>query len=1478
MVDLNPLHWISKANHAFGNTMASGLEFLGITDPAVDPDGVREIAKHWRALAKGLEDAAQAAETAMSDVTWEGKTAKAFSKRARTMRTHATDMAHSLRDGATALDKFADEAHELISQIGVMLAEIAEFEIAGLALSILTAGLSEVASTLVAGERALKVIALVARIEEEGGALGTTVRTVMEAVRNVERALKALKDIKTVAKVGKLAGEGMKFTAFTTALEDPGAFKDPGKLAKLLSEGAIAGVGLGFLGKALGKGLKALKPGEIADLAKALKLNGSGLSRLKLRPSEWEKLPASIRGLFKECKLDPIDVATGDMLLPQTDVQLPGTLPLILERTHLSSYRWGGWFGSSWASTLDQRLQIDDEGITYTTPDGARLTYPLPPTGTETNNPVYPETGSRLALTWDTETDGALRITDPDTGLTHVFHTPQPTDDAQAVDLPLQTITDRNNQRITLHYNDHGAPTHITHTGGYHIALDHHPTQPRITALRLINPQHPHTPGTTLLTYAYNQHGHLTDVTNSSGLPLHFTYDTEGRITSWTDRNNTRYAYTYDERGRVIRTEGSGGYLSGTLTYNDTTHTTTVTNSLGHTTTYEHNNAYRLIRETNPLGHTTHQQWNNHHQLTTITDPLGHTTQYAYDDEGRTVAVIRPDGHEARAEYNALGFPTTVTGPDSGIWSQECDKRGNPIVVTDPTGAVTHFSYNRLGHLTEVIDPLRRTTHVRCDPRGIPVEIIGPTGAATNYERDGFGRTTAITDAHGNTTRLEWTVEGKPARRTVSDGSTESWKYDGEGNCTSHTDAMGAVSTFEYTDFGLTAARNSSDGIRYTFTHDTELRLTQVTNPLGSQWNYAYDSAGQLVSETDFDNRTLTYTHDAVGLLASQTNSLGETLSFERDALGQTVRKDAAGVVTTFAYDRNGHLTRATNPDSTLVLERGRFGELLSETVDGRTLSYTYDEVGRRTSRTTHTGATSTWSYDAAGNQTQLNTSGRVIDFEFDLLGQEVTRHFGDFATLAHTFDQVGRLTTQLVANVHGRSVQRRAYSYRADGSLTRIQDQASGNRHFELDAAGRVTKVDGEAWTEKYSYDETGNQATASWPTVHAGHEAQGPRAYTGTRITRAGNVRYEHDAQGRITLRQKTRLSRKADTWRYKWDAEDRLTAVTTPDGTRWRYQYDPLGRRTAKQRLAPDGTTVVEQTVFSWDGSTLCEQTATGPSLPHPITLTWDYRGLIPIAQTERITTAAPSSTEACPADASQEEIDSRFFAIVTDLVGAPAELIDERGEVAWQSRSTLWGVTTWPANSPTYTPLRFAGQYFDPETGLHYNHHRHYDPETARYFSPDPLGLNPAPNPVTYVDNPHSWADPLGLTPCEDVALGYRNEGTEAFARVKGFKHFLDLSPDVWRGPVLDAIKDGSIKLHVNMKGFSGGFEGMAKRGLGHEKGVAPHATEEEMGWIARSVAHGRRDWDSVKFYDRDGKRVDVPEPDWPNFGRVRDFID
>jgi uncharacterized protein RhaS with RHS repeats len=112
-----------------------------------------------------------------------------------------------------------------------------------------------------------------------------------------------------------------------------------------------------------------------------------------------------------------------------------------------------------------------------------------------------------------------------------------------------------------------------------------------------------------------------------------------------------------------------------------------------------------------------------------------------------------------------------------------------------------------------------------------------------------------------------------------------------------------------------------------------------------------------------------------------------------------------------------------------------------------------------------------------------------------------------------------------------------------------------------------------------------------------------------------------------------------------------------------------------------------------------------------LPNPGSLTRDHRGLHPLSQTERITAADAPGTKSTPAS------------IVTDLVGTPTELIDESGDIAWRTRSTLWGTTAWAADSTAYTPLRFPGQYFDPETGLHYNYFRHYAPGS------DPLGLAP-----------------------------------------------------------------------------------------------------------------------------------------------------
>ena len=200
--------------------------------------------------------------------------------------------------------------------------------------------------------------------------------------------------------------------------------------------------------------------------------------------------------------------------------------------------------------------------------------------------------------------------------------------------------------------------------------------------------------------------------------------------------------------------------------------------------------------------------------------------------------------------------------------------------------------------------------------------------------------------------------------------------------------------------------------------------------------------------------------------------------------------------------------------------------------------------------------------------------------------------------------------------------------------------------------------------------------------------------------------------------------------------------LTAVTTPDGSTWRYRYDPLGRRIAKQRFDPSGAPA-EETTFTWDGAVLAEESVSAPDLGRRRRLTWDYRPgtFTALTQSERVSAS----------DAPQQVIDERFYAIIADQVGMPAELIAEDGIVAGYQQHTLWGGTLWRPGGAA-TPLRFPGQYHDPETGLHYNQQRYYDPVTGSYLTPDPLGLAPAPNPHAYVPNPLTQTDPLGLMSC------------------------------------------------------------------------------------------------------------------------------
>ncbi|MFI8824377.1 RHS repeat-associated core domain-containing protein [Streptomyces sp. NPDC053431] len=1037
---------------------------------------------------------------------------------------------------------------------------------------------------------------------------------------------------------------------------------------------------------------------------------------------------------------DPIDVATGEMVMSAVDVTLPGALPVVLERHYVSGHPCGGWFGPTWAGTLDQRLEIDDAGVVYVTDGGMLLTYPVPTPGVATP----PTSGPRWPLYWDGKPDGAFRIVVPERNRTLHF-SPLP---VSGRELALTAITDRtgDGDRIDIAYDAQGAPTEITHSGGYRIAVDTDPQLLRITALRLLHGEE-REHSTTLISYAYDAAGNLAEILNSSGKALRYRYDADHRVTSWTDRNGATYGYVYDHRGRVLRGIGPDGILSGRMHYDTAARTSRYTDSQGNTSVYVRNEAYKIVAYTDPLGNTTRTEWDedNRHPVA-VTDPLGRTTRYRYDDQGRLIAVERPDGTVSATVYDERGLPLETREPGGAVWFHTYDARGSHTSTTDPGGAVTHYGYNEAGHLTSVTDPLGRTTRITTDAAGLPVETTDPLGRTLHMRRGPHGQVVAVTDALGRTTRHGWTIEGMPAWREGPDGTREVWQWDTEGNLVLHTDEAGNTTTYTYTYFDQPATRTDPDGAHYVFAYDTELRLTGVTNPQGRTWRYTYDAAGRLVAETDFNGATRTYERDPAGRLTAQTNALGQTLRFTLDALGRMVsqRDETTGDVTTYAYDASGALLRAANADTELIREHDAVGRVIAETVNGRVSAYAYDAMGRRTRRTTPSGARSEWAHDAAGRPTGLTSGEGSIAFAYDAAGRETERRIGDATSLAQSWDGNDRLTAQTLTTRHEteaeRILQQRTYAYRPDGYLTEIRELTTGTRRFTLDPMGRVTGVRAHGWSEKYAYDRAGNQTHADAP--H--HPTTGDRSYEGAVIRRAGRTTYEHDAAGRLVRRTRKLLNGQTRSWTYTWNAENRLTGATTPDGEEWTYAYDPLGRRVSK--TGPDGTALT----FTWDGTCLAEQVAADGTAT-----TWDYAPGTdrPVSQSIRRTSELAPKAGASLLDLAdttpQSAFDARFLAIVTDLVGTPVELVTADGTLAWQSRTTLWGTPFPGAGDGADCPLRFPGQYADEETGLHYNYFRHYDPETARYTTPDPLGLVPAPNAVAYVRNPHSWSDRLGL---------------------------------------------------------------------------------------------------------------------------------
>ncbi|MCI2415794.1 DUF6531 domain-containing protein [Saccharopolyspora sp. K220] len=987
---------------------------------------------------------------------------------------------------------------------------------------------------------------------------------------------------------------------------------------------------------------------------------------------------------------EPVDLATGHVVMTETDLQILGPLSLVLERMHISSYRAGRWFGPSWTSTLDQRLEVDDEHVCYFSPDGMILVYPLPSDDAQ----VLPVEGPRWPLR---VRDGGYSLENPQRN--EVLHFGRLGERDRV--LPLLAVEDDGGRRIDIEHHRFGPPKAIRHSDGYRVEIDS--ARERVTAIRVVDPEQ--NLDVLVMRYGYDDRGRLAEVTNSSGKALLFQYDDAGRLAEWQDRNGFWFRYIYDEHGRCVRTVGDKGFFDSAFTYDRERRITRYTDSLGGVKEFEFNDAKQVVRESDALGNTTLSTWDRYDRLLFRTDPLGRTTYYQYDSLGRPRWITRPDDSVVRLRLNEDNTVASITVDDGErTWTRSYDEE------------LDAFS-GKVGVAAELrLDSLRSGRAQTAEPE---------TTEPDRRLLDLFGRPRQASTPYGGQIQLGWTVDGHRAWHVDSLGNRVQWRYDPEGNQIAQVDETGGVTATEYGPFEIELASVDETGARTTRTYDTERRLTSVTNPQGQTWRYVYDLAGRVIEEHDFDGRVLRYGYDAAGQLVRSVNGAGEETEYVYDSLGNLVEWRAPSGVTKYTYSPVGHLIRATNDDAVLEFERDDQGRITAETSNGRTVTFRYDNENGAIRRQTPSGVASAWNYDAAGRATGLSFAGHSSTFGYDAAGRQINRSVDDGVTLVQTYDGEQRLNSQEVAARSGQPVLRRRFHYRPDGELIATDDGFSGSIRYQIDPSGRVVEVITPDRRESYRYDGLGNIVASNG----LGDAETGPRRYAGNSLIAAGAVNFQYDAQGRLALR----TDHTGRNWRYAWDSYDRLVAVTTPEGVVWRYRYDPVGRRIAKQRLVPNSSAVAEQVDFVWDGGTLIEQVHTDSTGRRAVT-TWAHHpdDDAPVAQLER------------GADGRE-----RFHAVITDQVGTPTDLIDPSGMLTWHRRTSLWGKELPAQPSAASTPLRFPGQYADLETGLNYNVYRYYDPATGRYLSQDPLGLAPAPNPVAYVSNPHSAADPLGL---------------------------------------------------------------------------------------------------------------------------------
>jgi RHS repeat-associated protein len=1027
----------------------------------------------------------------------------------------------------------------------------------------------------------------------------------------------------------------------------------------------------------------------------------------------------------------PVDVSNGRVFTDHVDFELPGPLPLRFERVYSSSLSWrDGPLGYGWSHSLDQAVWREPGKVVWLREDGREIEFLVTQLGR--GEQVYEPT-NRLALR--VQRGGQYTIETAE-GLVHEFAPVRGGPEGRA---RLSSIRTRDGQHaIELSYDERGRLARALDSAGRHVRFVYD-GRDKLREVWLPHPQDDDM--VRAFQYEVDAQGDLARVVDELGHAWTFAYKRH-LLVKETDRAGVAFFFQWDGFGphaRCVRTWGTwkgGAIHDEVIEYDAPNRKTLVEDSHGRPEVYQMDAVGMVVAEMDGQGRWTKYEYDPESgQEAAVIDPLGRAVRRRFDARGNCVAVAAPGAPEVAIGYSELDLPVEAKDTLGRAWRWRYDGSGALLSEQNALGEERRHGYKK-GLLAWVRDERGARVEYAYDAAKNLVEVSGLGGVRERAAYDRRGRVLRVEDARGGATTYRYDGAGRMIGKRSPVGVIERYAYDPEGNLTAVESPTRRVG-LRYCGFHWLGAVDEG-GARVLFEYSKEGHLVGVENEAGENYALARDGRWDVEREIGFDGAEWLIIRDHARNVRKVLSPNKRPTTITRDEAGRVLRAEQLDrTFTAFTYGADGRIASAASEGAAVRFERDPLGRVLREACGEHTVTSQYEPGGLRALMESTLGARMVVLRDERGDFVELRVgrswqwgvSGAKVTVTRDAGGLEVARVFSCGVRVLWERDRAGRPVKRKIERMGMRGewkvMDARVYRWDGDEQIASIVDDRRGVRFYRHDARGRLVA----AWNEAMEVEHRAMDAVGN---VYRSEDRSDRRYGPGGRVIEADGAVFGHDANGSVTEK---RLP-SGEVWRYKWSERGLLQEVEGPDGRVVRFAYDAFGRRVKKMvvrvilgRTFRDRREEVEaETAYVWDGDVLLHEIAPGGEVT-----TWyhDPESFAPAAK----------------------EQGGRLWWVVTDQIGTPTELIEEKtGEVAWQARIDLWGKMAVEVER-TGCPIRWPGQYEDEETGLYYNRWRYYDPGLGRYLGQDPIGIAGGIELYGYVSDPLLWFDSLGLSACK-----------------------------------------------------------------------------------------------------------------------------